>query len=397
MGSLISLGVGNLEIDWGKNDFFRNHSRLFLPDDRNSATYYYADNIREDKPALVRRLASVKRRLELLGYTINECMRQFNELMANHPNRLDKQPVAFEEFAEIIRRVDVERQGLPDSPENYDLGEYVTENILSDPEFTKTLPSLKSLERDAGTLLENLDPYVVLRLLAENPDNLEKPVIWRFADVLEGGYVAEDELFEHLQDSDRYLVVTEGSSDSKILQRSLELLLPDISDFFDFIDMSENYPFTGTGNLLRFCQGLVRIRIQNRILVVIDNDTAGNEVLTRLRSLDLPSKMMVAVLPNLSEFDVFETIGPSGTSLENINGKAVSIEMFLDLGYQTHGSPIVRWTSFNRELGQYHGELIDKQQYVRLYLDKGWQDSGYDCFKLRKLWNHLFQACIVGI
>ncbi len=30
MGSFITLGVGKLEIDWGKNNLFKNHSKLFF-------------------------------------------------------------------------------------------------------------------------------------------------------------------------------------------------------------------------------------------------------------------------------------------------------------------------------------------------------------------------------
>src|ERR1700685_2943007 len=67
MGSIITLGVGRLEIDWGKNQFFRNHSKLFLKGDIKPETYYYAENHREVLPAYSRPLRSVKRRLELLA------------------------------------------------------------------------------------------------------------------------------------------------------------------------------------------------------------------------------------------------------------------------------------------------------------------------------------------
>src|SRR5450755_3941590 len=59
MGLLVSLGVGRLEIDWGKNEFFRNHSALFLPYDVRDAPYYYADDVVEQNPAFVRGLPSV--------------------------------------------------------------------------------------------------------------------------------------------------------------------------------------------------------------------------------------------------------------------------------------------------------------------------------------------------
>jgi hypothetical protein len=41
------------------------------------------------------------------------------------------------------------------------------------------------------------------------------------------------------------LIVTEGSSDTNILKKGLDMLYPDIADFFCFVDMKENYPFAG--------------------------------------------------------------------------------------------------------------------------------------------------------
>lgn len=41
MGSLITLGVGRMEIDWGKNHSFRNHSALFTEEDITKIPYYY--------------------------------------------------------------------------------------------------------------------------------------------------------------------------------------------------------------------------------------------------------------------------------------------------------------------------------------------------------------------
>jgi hypothetical protein len=41
MGSFIHLGLGNFEIDWGKNQFFNNHSALFLPGDAKPAPHLY--------------------------------------------------------------------------------------------------------------------------------------------------------------------------------------------------------------------------------------------------------------------------------------------------------------------------------------------------------------------
>jgi hypothetical protein len=42
MGSMISLAVGRLEIDWGKNNGFVDHSALFQANDVRQIPYYYA-------------------------------------------------------------------------------------------------------------------------------------------------------------------------------------------------------------------------------------------------------------------------------------------------------------------------------------------------------------------
>ena len=79
-----------------------------------------------------------------------------------------------------------------------------------------------------GIFFENLDPYVTLRLLAENPANLDVEVQWRFADLVEGRWAKESSFYEDLSELDRYLIVTEGSSDGAIIRKAMELLRPDI-------------------------------------------------------------------------------------------------------------------------------------------------------------------------
>lgn len=392
MGSIISLSLGALELDWGKNSFFRNHSALFKPDDIQSAPYHYADGVIEDKPAFVRSLGSVVRRLELLGYTLRDCERLYEEAVAMTPHHYPAPVLTFQQFAEVMRKVNVAAVRMPEDEEDYDLGELACE-LLADPEFTKTNERLASLTRDDGTFFENLDAYVPLRLLAENPHNMAKEVVWRFSDVLDGGWAAEDDLYEGVPQSDRYLVVTEGSSDGGILREALSIVAPDVADFFEFVDMSDNYPFTGTGNLFRFCQGLARIKIQNRILVVLDNDTAGRAVYRRISALDLPPRMRVIVLPVLEECRNVRTLGPSGAQYEDINGRAVSIEWFLDTSIPDHPEPIVRWTAYNDELDSYQGELVDKEAYVRNFFGMVKRGVGPDSSKLVELWDHLIASC----
>jgi hypothetical protein len=49
MGSEISLGINKIVIDWGANESFSNHSRLFHKNEIKNEYYYYAENYKEKK------------------------------------------------------------------------------------------------------------------------------------------------------------------------------------------------------------------------------------------------------------------------------------------------------------------------------------------------------------
>jgi hypothetical protein len=87
-------------------------------------------------------------------------------------------------------------------------------------------------------------------------------------------------------------------------------------------------------------------------------------------------------------------LGPSGESLEDVNGKAVSIECFLDLRSGDHQPPAVRWTSFSRDIGHYQGELVNKEVYIRSFFELAGRDNAYDLAKLNYLWKYLLARCV---
>jgi hypothetical protein len=241
--------------------------------------------------------------------------------------------------------------------------------------------------------LENLAPYITLRILAENPNNADQEVYWSYADVVDNGWIQRSEVIKELAPEKRILIVTEGSSDSYVLCKAIEQLYPDISDFFDFVDMEENYPFTGTGNLFNFCLGLCKIRIQNNIIVIFDNDTAGLEKYYKSLHLKKPDAFIITKLPNHSEFSNIRTIGPQGSSKEDINGRAVAIECFLDFG-SVEKSPCIRWTSYNKSERKYQGELESKDDYVRTFKHYDLTDSSYDVSKLKFLVDYIISEWI---
>ena len=131
---------------------------------------------------------------------------------------------------------------------------------------------------------------------------------------------------------ERFLIVTEGSSDAHIVEHAFKLLKPHIADFFDFVDMEEGYPFSGTGNLFRFLQGLISISIQNNVVVIFDNDAEGVANYKRSCALKVPANMLILKLPDNPYFAEFDTIGPtvgtrpiSTAALRQSNATSISV------------------------------------------------------------------------
>ena len=392
MSSMITLGIGKMEIDWGKNNIFKNHSCLFQKEDLKKIPYYYANNEVEYKKGFSKNIKSIKRRLDLLGYNLNQIENIFNEEL-EYVNQLYKTslPIKFNDYYNILKSININNIDMTSDEYDcdYDLGEYVRKCVMSEIQEL-----VKICDDDIYTIsefLENLSPYITLRILSENKNNLDLDLIWRVSDIVENGWILEKDIIPQLTTKDKILVVTEGSSDTDIIQKCINLLYNDISDFFEFIDMEHNYPFTGTGNLKNFIKGLSKISILNNILVILDNDTAGLAVYNDIKEINLPKNLKVIKLPNHVDFDNFKCKGPQGDSLENINGKAVSIECFLDHNLIDEDI-YVRWTGFNDKLTQYQGNIEPKNLLLKLFHKHYNQE--YDFSKMKYLIDYILESWI---
>jgi hypothetical protein len=404
MGSMIQLSVGNLQVDWGKNRGFTDQSALFQTSDVTLVPYYYVvegseyiDEAGETqwkitveyKEGLSKPLLEVKDRIALLGHTIEHCRQEF--LYLANLNDFDRELFEFSALKEALAAVDVSSIALPTSQGDEDFGEFFREQVF--PKLGMRLPEsdTRRVLFSAAEGMENLSSQSVLRLLAENPAAAKLPVIWAYKDLEDGGWASRDEFVHRLQPSERFLIVTEGSSDAAILKHALKILRPHIADFFDFIDMEEGYPFSGTGNLYKFIQGLISISIQNNVVVLFDNDAEGLFSFNRCSQLNVPANMKVLKLPDLEEFRSFQTVGPSGQHRLDINGQAAALECYLQLD----DNACIRWSSFNANLNTYQGALINKDRYKNGFLSQQYRVENYDYKKIEAVLDMIFHACVV--
>ena len=238
--------------------------------------------------------------------------------------------------------------------------------------------------------MENLSAYTILQLLARNLNATTLPVSWHFANVEEGGWASRNHFVRPLDRVHRFLIVTEGSSDARIIKHGFNLLRPHIADFFDFVDMEEGYPFGGAGNLFRFLQGLISISIQNNVVVVYDNDLEGVSNFERSCDLNIPQNMRVLKLPDRPEFMQFPTTGPNGYHKSNINGRGAAIECYLDTGENSE----VRWTSYSARSNQYQGELVNKTAHMKAFLDQRSKVQGYNYDRMESVLSMIVGNCI---
>jgi len=105
MGTLITLGIDKMEIDWGKNNIFKNHSDLFQLEDKKEISYYYGnydndETIIKMKYGYAKKLDLIKHRLDLLGYSMKNIEEKYNQLLFELENHSISVKIPFKTFKE---------------------------------------------------------------------------------------------------------------------------------------------------------------------------------------------------------------------------------------------------------------------------------------------------------
>jgi len=388
---MIDLRVGNLVADWGKNEFYRDHRSLFQERDVRSVLAGQDPGGQDGMiHTLSRPLGDVVPRLNLLGYSLDSAREEYNSLLEFHADEDSTYPT-FDAFRAALCAIDIGDVSA-DYDDDHSFGEFFREEIGPRIDVAALFGQPNSGQWEYATMMENFHPWHVLILLAQEPKTLSLPVVWDYFAHMENGWSVPGDFVPKLKPEERFLIVTEGSSDSKILQKAFAMLRPAIVDFFTFIDMEEGYPFSGSGNLASFCRGLAKIRIQNKTLVLFDNDAEGVSKQKVLENLVCPTSMRILRLPDHPALGLIASIGTSGEAHDNINGRAASIEAYLDLDWHANRPALVRWTNYVQSLGVYQGALDSKEFYVRRFLDLRDAEAQYDTSKLESVLLTLIEA-----
>ena len=417
MGTYITLNIGKMELTGSKNDPGIDHGRLFHEKDRKpierGKDYAY-----ECPNGFQTTLSEVLPRLEMLGHTLSVARQEYESAVDINIRRRveyakdtgEPEPsfnfFSFDEIFQIAAELDPGALSTAiDEDEEHPI------RIL-DQELMERLPwcdawdyAGRSYEPDtvfsqatsAEYVLGGFHPYTVMRLLAENPRNLNSLVTWDYGPLVSNGYAREEEFTCSRRDQDCFLLVTEGGSDAAMLRHAIGLLRPQIADFFRYIDMEEGYPFSGTGQLHKFMQGLAAMRVPLNVVAIYDNDAEGFAAYGKTNALKLLASYRVCILPKIDEFSSFPTTGPTGPAMGDINRRAASLECYLDLSRRGLPDVVIQWGGFNDTVGSYQGSLKGKTQFMNDFLGyRGKEDrrGTYDFKKLEKVLDLVVGACV---
>jgi HEPN/Toprim N-terminal domain 1 len=177
--------------------------------------------------------------------------------------------------------------------------------------------------------------------------------------------VSASALLDGARAVEKIIVLTEGKTDTRILEQSFDRLYPHLKHMFTFFDHAAFRSGGGASELERLARGFAGAGISNRTVVLFDNDTSGFAASRRLMDAQLPANFRVLTLPELDVAKAYPTLGPTGAALTNINGSACSIELYCGptalIGEEGSLSPI-QWTGYDRALKRYQGEPMGKEK-----------------------------------
>lgn len=391
MGSYYSLMAGKLEIDYGKNWIEPHLLAMFREGDQVSFEQVIDGDDKEEKRCYQTTAGVLGTRLDLLGFTMRRAFLAFEEGMAEL--RSDEfydgeYEYSLAEWQDKVRALALGEVVPPSDPILAVIQDYDGEH----PMLGFPAPDARLVYRSVCNCLPG-DTAIVLD----------------YSELAMNGWVEDEGLVEKALDdiadsylsSQRILVLVEGSTDRRVLEKCLDVRYPDLRDFFIFLDVVGKGG--GASNLVERISTFASIKLKMRVVALLDNDAVGMDALRCLSRIELPSSFHVTALPDLELAKDYPTVGPNGQANANINGKAASIEIYLGnalLGPNGHFPPVI-WKGPVPGVGSYQGEIESKAKVLDRFF--GFMDriqagelavGDYDWSGLDAICQRLFKAFV---
>jgi hypothetical protein len=434
MGQYCELYISDYPISTTRNEIDPSILSLFQPEDLNhfdrligarNQLLYGRDDIEDETEHAVEysnTAKNIRDRLEIMGFTLKKAMSEFEsskeesiEELSGYLNDKD-----FTSNPEVEAKLKSEKDLLEKSSFNDFL---VASKEIIDKSYRYAV-KVEDLPKETNSIIfylleygHGLDkfPYhydqrVLLRSLLEfTPD--DKKVTYDITELIdEENY--EEEIENIYEDTiqnitydyelgEKFLILTEGSTDIQILQGAMNVLYPHLTGFYSFMDFGISNASGSASSLVASVKSFVGAGIKNRVIALFDNDTAAESALRGFQKTIIPKTIKILQYPNIKIAENYPTIGPSGISQMNINGLACSIELYLgkDILIKEGQLIPIQWKGYDQTLGKYQGEIIDKsgvQKQFQAKIDDCLKDPAntinYDWTELNELLQIIFNA-----
>ncbi|GAA4695809.1 hypothetical protein APR04_002609 [Promicromonospora umidemergens] len=190
MGSVITLSVNGVDLDWGKNRSRENHYWLFPPGSLTEIEYVFVDGYVERKPGFQTTLEEARFRLRHLGYSQHEAEAKFSEAVTRW-NRTSDLRLSFEGFRSALTSTDLAAPSPSAARRTADDNLWTRISRLFAPGGLG--------ESMTDNFIRTLDIGIALRVLADRDENLPLPLRWHHQDLIDGGWAS----LEDVTDIDR--------------------------------------------------------------------------------------------------------------------------------------------------------------------------------------------------
>lgn len=393
MGSYSTFKIGEFEIGWDKNSFDPYLLSLFHPDEKvvydttiGESEYFsdYEDDEASLPVTIVQYVSSsriVKDRLDVQGYTVFAAIAGFKyglesekEVLREHALDDDRYGTYTEQLSQLdLLNLDSWKEAIGVIHQTG-----VARFDLTNSDMT---PMVRYCLKHPWYGFPGDERRHFLRLLLEYLSD-EESLVYDFTDLVmndmaDSAYDFMEELNELVSAKysaeRRSVILTEGSTDAKILKRSLDLLYPHLSDSFHFLDFEGAKVGGGAGTLCSIVKAFTGAGLINRFIVIFDNDTAARSAVKSLKSIKLPENIVVQHYPFLSLAKQYPTIGPTGLTCMDVNGLAGSVELYLgeDCLTDDNGKFIpVQWRGYDSSMGEYQGQILHKSAVLKCFEEK---------------------------
>lgn len=388
MGEIVELAIGNYEFLSCKNTFGDLLS-IFSKEDLRIENEY-DEEMGED---ITRRyfrttVGKAKMCLNVMGHTISKARSLFDYHKNSYIDYLEECPddevdiatveaeYIFENWVQAVKKYSVIL-----ASDIYEEGDYKSlkkcreqKNSTCEKMVLESLPYWKD-DTYFGIDFNYLDneigsPWDVFRIILEAFD-AEEVITLDYTNLFDGGWC--DEVPEEKEYSvSKIVILTEGSTDARVISDAMKLLYPHMVKYYSFIDFSTYVVQGSTNYLTHYLKAFIAAGIENRIIALYDNDSAGLSEIELLKSIPIPENVRIMHLPDLELCNQYPTIGPTGKSLDNINGRACSIEMFLgkDILKENGQYEAIRWKSYIDKVDAYQGEIVSKSGVLKKFEKK---------------------------